>query len=60
MTEIKMKKRNEQAFSLRIRTGNASVAISVDTRPKKIENKKRKLKKEKNNRFSIQDEGSKS
>lgn len=34
--------RNEHAAALRVRAGNAGTAIAVDTRPKKIPNKKRR------------------
>ncbi len=34
--------RNEHAFALYHRAGNAGTAVSVDTRPKAIPNKRRK------------------
>jgi hypothetical protein len=34
--------RNEHATSLHVRAGNAGVAVSVDTRPKVIPNKRRR------------------
>jgi len=37
-----MKIRNEQAFALRVRAGNAGTAVAVDTRPKRIASKLRK------------------
>jgi hypothetical protein len=36
-----MKPRNDQAYSLRLRAGNAGCAIAVDTRPKSIPNKRK-------------------
>ena len=39
--ESAMRPRNDQALSLRMRAGNAHVAISVDTRPQSIPNKKK-------------------
>jgi hypothetical protein len=33
--------RNDQAYALRHRAGNAGVAVAVDTRPKSIPNKRR-------------------
>lgn len=38
-----MQIRNEHAFALRIRAGNAGTAIAVDTRPKRVPNKRKKL-----------------
>tara|TARA_Y100000815_G_scaffold265123_1_gene281657 strand:- start:950 stop:1123 length:174 start_codon:yes stop_codon:yes gene_type:complete len=37
-----MKPRNDQAYALRLRAGNAGCAVAVDTRPKSIPNKRRK------------------
>ena len=34
--------RNDQAYALFFRAGNAGAAVAVDTRPKSIPNKKRK------------------
>ncbi len=34
--------RNEQAYALHHRAGNAGTAVAVDTRPKTIPNKRRK------------------
>jgi len=34
--------RNENAYALRLRAGNAGTAIAVDTRPKSVPNKRRK------------------
>jgi len=34
--------RNEHAYALRHRAGNAGCAVAVDTRPKSIPNKRRK------------------
>lgn len=42
-----MGKRNEHAHALHFRAGNACVAVAVDTRPKRIANRKaysRKIK----------------
>jgi hypothetical protein len=37
-----MKPRNDQAYALRLRAGNAGCAVAVDTRPKVVPNKRRK------------------
>jgi hypothetical protein len=37
-----MKPRNDQAYALRLRAGNAGCAVAVDTRPKSVPNKRRK------------------
>jgi hypothetical protein len=37
-----VKRRDANAFALRLRAGNAGCAIAVDTRPKSIPNKRRK------------------
>jgi hypothetical protein len=42
--------RNEHALALRMRAGNAGVAIAVDTRPKSISNKKKR-----NNRKKVKE-----
>ncbi len=37
-----IKPRNDQAYALRLRAGNAGTAIAVDTRPQVIPNKKKR------------------
>ena len=39
--------RNDQAYALRHRAGNAGCAVAVDTRPKSIPNKRRKCTRKK-------------
>lgn len=42
-----MNRRNEHAFALHHRAGNAGTAVAIDTRPKTVPNKRKKIEKQK-------------